>query len=366
MQEIPRIHTRPSQLTALFRDTRWGGVNYTPQISASYRLAPAQSPLCMVCASSPEHNVTKIKTSALSLLQNAKLEKSRVFEVGAKTLCSQTTMAPLADFLLAHVPFSLPPHLHSYIPGKTPLSTTPTVLSALISYLVVIFGIQAAMKNQPPRKLNALFQVHNVILSSGSLLLLVLMMEEIVPIIWKEGIFDGMCAPPSWTERMEFYYMINYYFKYLELLDTVFLAFKKKPLGLVLARISSFRHRTPLLLPIEWENEYYYYYYATAGGAKIWWKKYLTMMQIIQFVIDLFVVYFGSYNHFATAYTNLPTVGDCAGSEDAALFGCGLLTSYLFLFINFYFQTYKKKPQANGKANGKANGHANGKVTKAE
>jgi fatty acid elongase 3 len=29
---------------------------------------------------------------------------------------------------------------------------------------------------------------------------------------------------------MEFYYMINYYFKYLELLDTVFLAFKKKPL----------------------------------------------------------------------------------------------------------------------------------------
>jgi hypothetical protein len=31
-------------------------------------------------------------------------------------------------------------------------------------------------------------------------------------------------------QRMEFYYMINYYFKYLELLDTVFLAFKKKPL----------------------------------------------------------------------------------------------------------------------------------------
>jgi hypothetical protein len=30
---------------------------------------------------------------------------------------------------------------------------------------------------------------------------------------------------------MEFYYIINYFFKYLELLDTVFLAFKKKPLG---------------------------------------------------------------------------------------------------------------------------------------
>lgn len=55
-----------------------------------------------------------------------------------------------------------------------------------------------------------------------------------------------------------------------------------------------------------------YYYYATAGGAKIWvssirqncpewnlanppqWKKYLTTLQITQFVIDLFIVYFAS------------------------------------------------------------------------
>jgi len=55
-----------------------------------------------------------------------------------------------------------------------------------------------------------------------------------------------------------------------------------------------------------------YYYYATAGGAKLWvwqyslfgcltmpliffqWKKYLTTMQITQFVIDISVVYFGS------------------------------------------------------------------------
>lgn len=33
-------------------------------------------------------------------------------------------------------------------------------------------------------------------------------------------------------QRLEFYYMINYYFKYIELFDTVFLALKKKPLGM--------------------------------------------------------------------------------------------------------------------------------------
>lgn len=57
----------------------------------------------------------------------------------------------------------------------------------------------------------------------------------------------------------------------------------------------------------------------------------------------------------------LPHVGNCAGSEGAAVFGCALLTSYLGLFVNFYFQTYKK-PALNGVANGGANGSANGKA----
>jgi fatty acid elongase 3 len=119
----------------------------------------------------------------------------------------------------------------------------------------------------------------------------------------------------------------------------------------------------------------YYYYYATAGGKRIWWKKYLTTMQIVQFVIDLFIVYFGTWQHFAFRYNpTMPHVGDCAGSESAAIFGCGLLTSYLGLFINFYIQTYKKPAKGSKATNGKAtnghakttNGHANGKPIKAE
>ena len=112
-------------------------------------------------------------------------------------------------------------------------------------------------------------------------------------------------------------------------------------------------------------------------------------MQIVQFIIDLFAVYFGSellpsfttglagvtfsnprprlaYSYFVSTYWlgKFPSMGSCAGTESAALFGCGLLTSYLGLFINFYIQTYKKpsrggkKPVANG--NGIANGNGNG------
>ncbi|KAF8642385.1 hypothetical protein AX16_009653 [Volvariella volvacea WC 439] len=283
-------------------------------------------------------------------------------------------MARLADLLLPYAP-ALPAHLTTFIPGATPFSTTPVVATSLVSYLAVIFGIQAVMKNQQPLKLTALFQIHNVVLSLGSLLLLVLMLEEILPIWWNHGIFYALCAEQAWTPRMEFYYMVNYYFKYLELLDTVFLAFKKKPL----AFLHVFHHSATALLcysqllgktSISWSVivlnlavhvVMYYYYYATAGGAKIWWKKYLTTMQITQFVIDLGSVYFGTYQHFSfTYYSNiLPHYGNCAGTESAAIFGCALLTSYLGLFIDFYLRTYKKptrssKPTANGAANGHA------------
>ena len=111
-----------------------------------------------------------------------------------------------------------------------------------------------------------------------------------------------------------------------------------------------------------------YYYYGTAGGRRFWWKQHVTTLQISQFVIDLAIVYYASFQLFShrlhSRYPFLPATKDCAGSENAALFGCGLLTSYLLLFIQFFIATYlskgkaAKRVAANGHANG--NSHANG------
>lgn len=288
-------------------------------------------------------------------------------------------MTFLADFLLTIVPKdSIPTYLKTYIPGESPLSTWPVVTTALASYLAIIFGIREIMRDRSPQRLNTLFRIHNAFLSAGSLILLVLMMEEVGSIRLTNTTYGTMCDESSWTERLEFYYMINYYFKYIELFDTVFLALKKKPL----AFLHVFHHSATALLcfvqlngktSVSWvvislnlavHVIMYYYYFATAGGAKIWWKKYLTSMQIIQFIIDIAIVYFGTYQHYAaTHFRYLPHWSNCAGTETAALFGCGLLTVYLGLFINFYVNTYKKstkgkQPMANGMANGIANGHA--------
>lgn len=109
-------------------------------------------------------------------------------------------MAPLADFILAHVPLpNLPYYLTSFVEGKTPLSTPREVFPALIAYLVIIFSVQACMKNREPLKLQYLFQLHNVILSSGSLLLMTLMLEEVLPELWKHGLYYTFCSTDMWS-----------------------------------------------------------------------------------------------------------------------------------------------------------------------
>ena len=66
-------------------------------------------------------------------------------------------------------------------------------------------------------------------------------------------------------------------------------------------------------------------------------------MQITQFIVDLGFVYFASYTYFTSVYFPwMPNSGKCAGEEFAAIAGVVILSSYLLLFISFYFATYKK------------------------
>jgi fatty acid elongase 3 len=91
----------------------------------------------------------------------------------------------------------------------------------------------------------------------------------------------------------------------------------------------------------------YWYYFQSARGIRIWWKKYITMLQILQFVIDLGFVYFASYTYFTSTYFQwMPNAGKCAGEEFAAFAGMGILSSYLLLFISFYLATYQRSAKA--------------------
>ena len=105
----------------------------------------------------------------------------------------------LADLIEKAVPLPLPHYITHYVVDQTPISTHKAVVTALVSYLAIIFGLQELMKTRQPLKLNALFQLHNVILTVGSGLLLACMAEEVIPILWRTGLFNAVCSTKSWT-----------------------------------------------------------------------------------------------------------------------------------------------------------------------
>jgi len=263
-------------------------------------------------------------------------------------------------------------------PAVTPLSTVAEVTMTCITYFVVIFGGQYLMRDMPAMKLSLASKVHNALLSLGSLALLALFIEQLLPMVAKHGLFFAICKAGAWTQKLELLYYINYLFKYWELLDTVFLVLKKKNLEFL-----HYYHHTmtlalcyvqlegktavswvPITLNLTVHVVMYYYYFLASCGVRVWWKRHLTTMQIVQFVLDLGFVYYCTYTYTAsTYYPWLPNHGSCTGTEMAALFGCVSLSSYLLLFIQFFIETYQKRSRGSGvkgkepMRNGK---HANG------
>jgi hypothetical protein len=256
------------------------------------------------------------------------------------------------------------------INSNIPFSSQSSVVLLTIVYLVSIFWIQKAMKSRPAPSLKPAFAVHNILLSFFSLVLLVLLLETLVPIFLERGFYFAICAPEMWHgahgRRLELYYYINYLFKFYELGDTYFMALSKKKLEF----LHVYHHSATFWLcfsqllgntSVQWfvitlnllVHVLMYYYYARAAlGVQVWWKKYLTTLQIVQFLLDLFIVFYCTITHFAGLY--YPDVfgrHDCHGSEVAAFIGCGILSSYLVLFIQFFQQTYSARREAAKKKN---------------
>ncbi|OLY85759.1 putative elongation of fatty acids protein 1 [Smittium mucronatum] len=254
-----------------------------------------------------------------------------------------------------------------YTSGSTVASTWSFVLTGTMIYLILVFGGKAVMKNFKPLELNAYTQFHNIYLSVISGLLLALFFEQLLPNLSQHGLFWSICDRDAWTQKLELLYYINYMIKWIEFIDTFLLVLKKKKTPF----LHVYHHSMTMILcftqlegttSVSWVPVtinllvhviMYYYYYLTAIGVRVWWKKLVTAVQIIQFVIDLGFVYFCSYNVFVDNYkVNLPYVGSCRGSEFAAIFGCLLLSSYLLLFVNFFVNTYKRSVNAvRGKKN---------------
>jgi hypothetical protein len=175
------------------------------------------------------------------------------------------------------------------------------------------------------------------------------------------GIYGLEEAPPGrlLTGRVWVWCVVFYLSKYYELIDTILLAARGRPL----AFLHVYHHIIiiPLVLAfIQAQIAYfwvgvvfnatihtfmYYYYFMDSLGYKLWWKSHLTKAQIFQFCWGIFT------------WWPFPVVcGYAWNSLEAPMlvfwFNQAVLLSFLFLFVRFYLRTYSpaKGKAAHGKA----------------
>lgn len=269
------------------------------------------------------------------------------------------------------------PDKFEFIPGKLPLSTLPEVLAAITTYYVVIFGGRSVLRGNKPFKLNFLFQLHNIFLTTASLTLLFLMAEQLIPMIARNGLYYAICNIGAWTQPMVTLYYMNYLIKFVEFIDTLFLVLKHKNLTF----LHTYHHGATALLcytqlvgetSISWvvislnlgvHVVMYFYYFLAARGIRVWWKEWVTRFQIMQFILDIGFIYFAVYQKAAHLFfPSMPHCGDCVGSTAATFSGCAIISSYLILFISFYIEVYRNKGTKKSRVIKRARGGVAAKV----
>jgi len=97
-----------------------------------------------------------------------------------------------------------------FVPGKTPFSTLTETVAMIALYVVVIFGGRELMRNREPYKLNTLFKIHNFILTAISGALLVLFAEQLIPTLWRGGLYENICGASGWTQPLVVLYYVSF------------------------------------------------------------------------------------------------------------------------------------------------------------
>lgn len=260
--------------------------------------------------------------------------------------------------------------------GVTPLSSLEAPFYGILIYLTVIFGLNGILRllNSPPRRAEYALALHNFILLIWSAAMAYGLIKGVIVDAMNHGFMSTCCRETQGTlGTIWFWCYIFYVSKYYELVDTVFLVLRRKPLDF----LHIFHHSAvmPLfgvLLQVDattfWVAAilnssvhvimYYYFMYGALPQDSILrsflpsinqFKIYITRIQIVQFWIDIFgiaAIVLG----FPMCRARVVKLFWTDPFGFTKLCGIVLVPSMLIILFNrFYKKTYDAKAAANDK-----------------
>ncbi|KAM9858233.1 elongation of very long chain fatty acids protein 7a [Aulostomus maculatus] len=226
-----------------------------------------------------------------------------------------------------------------------------TVIIVAYIYIVTSLG-PWLMENRKGFDLKGILIVYNF----GVVALSLYMCYEFIMSGWGTG-YSFHCDLVDYSDspqamRMAATCWLYYFSKFIEMLDTVFFVLRKKTSQVTFLHV--YHHS---IMPFTWwfgvrfapgglgtfhallncivHVIMYTYYGLTAMGPQyqkyLWWKKYLTTIQLIQFVM--------STSHIAQYFF----MKDCPYQFPIFIYIIGLYSLiFLFLFLNFWYHAYTK------------------------
>ncbi|XP_005795685.1 elongation of very long chain fatty acids protein 4-like [Xiphophorus maculatus] len=235
-----------------------------------------------------------------------------------------------------------------------PLVYSPVSVTLIfLGYLCMIWAGSHLMKNRKPFELKIVLIVYNFAMVGFS----AYMFYEFLVTSWLSN-YSLLCQPVDYSNsplplRMARVCWWFFFSKIIELLDTLFFILRKKNSQLTFLHV--YHHGSMIFnwwagvkyvaggqsFFIGLVNTFvhivmYTYYCLSAFGPHmqkhLWWKKYLTMLQLLQFL--LFFLHTG-YN----------LITECNFPDSMNIVVFGYVLTLIMLFCNFYYQKYvlKKK-----------------------
>ncbi|EEC15041.1 putative fatty acyl-CoA elongase [Ixodes scapularis] len=262
------------------------------------------------------------------------------------------------------------PRTRNYTLVMNPLFVFPLVMAYL--YFVKVAGPRW-MKDKEPFQIINLIRFYNLamVLLNARFLYIVLIYTYLPGgeySLWCQGITGRMTEQLAGLYESASWYVAV---RYADFLDTVFFVLRKKFTHIT--HLHVIHHTVVAVNAWFWvlfapEGQpalglamnafvhvvmYAYYFLATLGPnvrQYLWWKKYLTTMQIVQFVIFI-------------GHMSIPLFVDCGFPRHLIHVAIAQTVLILSLFVNFYIQSYMRR-RGPKLTNGQVDlaQHANGKA----